>query len=87
MTDLTRQKELSGGQERQRLHRETMNGAWISAVPHRPNSTDLSREKFLDNFCLKFGLIPQDIPMTCDGCGKKFLIDHTLSCPKGCLVV
>ena len=27
--------------------------------------------------------MPQDIPATCDGCGKKFLIDHALSCPKG----
>ena len=31
--------------------------------------------------------MPQDIPATCDGCGKKFLIDHALSCPKGGLVL
>ena len=31
--------------------------------------------------------MPQDIPATCDGCGKKFLIGHALSCPKGGLVL
>ena len=29
----------------------------------------------------------QDIPTTCDGCGKKFSIEHALSCPKGGLVL
>ena len=27
--------------------------------------------------------MPQEIPATCDGCGKKFSIEHALSCPKG----
>ena len=31
--------------------------------------------------------MPQDIPATCDGYGKKFSIDHSLSCPKGGLVL
>ena len=31
--------------------------------------------------------MPQDIPATCDGCGKKFLIEHALSCPKGGIVI
>ena len=31
--------------------------------------------------------MPQDIPATCDGCGKKFSIEHTLSCPNGGLVM
>ena len=31
--------------------------------------------------------MPQDIPATCDGCSKKFLIEHALSCPKGGLVL
>ena len=32
-------------------------------------------------------MMPQDIPATCDSCGKKFLIEHALSCPKGGLVL
>ena len=31
--------------------------------------------------------MPQDIPVTCDSCGKKFSIKHTLSCPKGGIVL
>ena len=31
--------------------------------------------------------MPQYILATCDVCGKRFLIKHTLSCPKGGLVL
>ena len=31
--------------------------------------------------------MPQDIYATCDGCRKKFLIEHALSCPKEGLVL
>ena len=31
--------------------------------------------------------MPQDIPATYDSCGKMFLIEHALSCPKGGLVM
>ena len=34
MADLDRRKEMAGGQESNHLHRETSNGAWISAIPH-----------------------------------------------------
>ena len=43
---LARQKELAGGQERNHIHMATMNGAWLSAVPHCLNSTELSHEEF-----------------------------------------
>ena len=85
--ELTRRKELAGGQERNRLHRATGNGAWLSAVPHFFNCTGLSWEEFQDNLRLRYGLMLQDIPATCDGCGKNFLIKHAISCPKGGLVL
>ena len=81
--ELDRRKELAGGKERNLLHRETSNGAWPSALPHVLNGTELSREEFQDNLRLRYGLMPQDIPTTCNGCGKKFSIEHALSCPKG----
>ena len=31
--------------------------------------------------------MPQDIPATCDDCGKRFLIEHALACPKIGLVL
>ena len=48
---------------------------------------ELSQEELGDNLRLRYGLMPQDIPTTCDGCGKKFSIEHSLSCPKGGLVM
>ena len=85
--EIDMRKEMAGGQERNRLHRAIRNGSWLSAVPHRLNGTELSREKFRDNLRLGYGLMPQDIPATCDGCGKKFSIKHALSLPKGGLVL
>ena len=85
--EVARQKELAGGQERNLLHRSMRNGAWLSAVTHRLNGTELSWEEYRDNICLRYGLIPQDIAVTSDGCGKKFWIKHAISCPKGGLVL
>ena len=38
-------KELAGGQDRKRFHRATRNGAWLSAIPHHINRTELSQEE------------------------------------------
>ena len=70
---------MEEGQDRNRLHRATRNGAWLSTVTHRINGKELSWEKFQDNLRLRYGLILQDIPTTRDGCGKKFSIEHALS--------
>ena len=56
-------------------------------MPHHLNRTELSWEEFRDNLCLRYRLMPQEIPATCDGCGKKSLIDNALSCPKSGLVL
>ena len=87
MAELARQKELAGGQERNRLHRATSNGEWLRAVTHRLNGTELSREEFRYNICLRYGLMTQDIPTTCDACGKKFSTKYALSCPNSGLVM
>ena len=82
-----KRKDQADRQEKNRLHRATSNGAWLSAVRHRLNGTKLSREEFRDNLRLRYGLMPQDIPATCDGYGKKFSIEHALSCPEGGLFI
>ena len=70
-----------------RLHRATRDGELLSSGPHRLSGTYLYQEEFWDNICLIYGLMPQEIPTTCDDCGKKFWIDHALSCPKGGVVL
>ena len=87
MADLARKRKLAGGQDSNRLHRATRNGAWLRAVPPRLNGTELSQEELWYNIRLRYGLIPQDILATCNGCGKNFSIDHAPSCPKGGLVL
>ena len=85
--ELDRQKELAGGQDRNRLHRLTRNGVWLSTVPHCFNSVELSREELRDNLRLRYRLMLQDIPTTCGCCGKRFLIEHSLSFPKGGIIL
>ena len=42
-------KELLGGKLGQRLHIETRNGAWISAVPNRLRGMEEYNEELQDN--------------------------------------
>ena len=69
LSDIFKLQEQAGDQDKNRLHMEMRNGAWLSAVTHLLNGTELSREEFRDNLCLRYGLMPQDIPATCNGCG------------------
>ena len=50
-----KRQELAEGQERDRFHRATRNGAWLSSVPHCLNGTELSWEEFRDNLRLRYG--------------------------------
>ena len=61
LSEVFRRKDQAEGRERNRLHRATRNGAWLSAVPHHHNSIELSREKFRDNLRLRYGLMPQAV--------------------------
>ena len=87
LAEIFKRHEQEGCQEKNRLHRATRNGVWISAIPNRLNGKELSWEEFWDNIRIIYGLMPQDIPATCNGCGKKFSIENALSCPKGGLVL
>ena len=46
MSELFERKEQVGRQEKNRLHRAMRNGAWLSAVPHCLNGTELSWDEF-----------------------------------------
>ena len=87
MACLARQKELVGGQDRNLLRRSTINGVWLSTIPHCLNGMELSWEELRYNLRLRYRLMDKDIPATCDGYSKKFSIKHSLLCPKGGLVL
>ena len=53
LSDLFERQEQAVQQEKNRLHRATRNGAWLSAITHLLNGTELSREEFWDNLCLR----------------------------------
>ena len=81
------QKKLMDRSELNGLRRATENGAWLTAIPNCLNGTELSREEFQDNLLLWYGIVPLNLPVDCDGCGKNFLVPHDSSCPKGGLVL
>jgi hypothetical protein len=69
-----------------RMRRSKETGAWLTLTPNTLNGTELSEEEFRDNLRLRFGLQPLSLPEECDGCSKKFSVDHALSCKRGGLV-
>ena len=44
-------------------------------------------KEFRDNIHFKYGIIPLNLPSDYDRCGKKFTVEHDLSCPIGGLVL
>ena len=67
--------------------KKTRNVTWLSAIPHRLNVSELSQEELWHNIFLRYGMMTQDIPATCNGFNKKFSIDHGLPCLKGGIVL
>ena len=60
---------------------------WITAIPDRLNGTELSWEESQYNLLLWYGILPLNLLTDCDGYANKFLVPHTLSCPKEGLVL
>ena len=86
-TLLSRQKDLSDGVVLNHIRRAMANGAWITAIPHCLNVTELSCEDFQDNLLLRYIIVLLNVPTEFDGCSKKFLFPYALSCAKGRLVL
>ena len=57
------------------------------AIPNQINGTELSREEFQDNLLPRYVILPLNLTIDSDGCGKKFLVPRNLSCSKGGLVL
>ena len=84
---LWRRKEMVDGMGLNRLRLETDNWAWLTAIPHCLNGTELSWEEFQDNLLLWYSIVPLNPPTHCNGYSNKFLFPHDLSFPKGGLVL
>ena len=84
---LTRRKDMTDRAGLSFLRWAMENGTWLTVITQSLNGTELSREEFQDNIFLRYGIVPLNLPTDCDGCGKRFLVPHDLSCPKGGLVL
>ncbi|EJK58078.1 hypothetical protein THAOC_21822 [Thalassiosira oceanica] len=60
---------------------------FLTVRPSRRDGTELERDEFRDAVLLRMGLVPKNLPKTCDGCGATFTVEHALTCKKGGLVV
>ncbi len=69
-----------------RLDQMGKTGAWLLATPNCFEGTELSREEFQDNLAICYGLRPRGLLERCNGCNDPFLVEHGLSCKKGCCV-
>ncbi len=56
--------------------------SWLTALPIEEFGFTLYKRAFQDALALRYNWQPQNCPATC-GCGARFSIEHSLSCPKG----
>ena len=66
-----------------RRAKEFSTGAWLSALPSEKNGTVLSAQEFRDGLAMRYSKPLLQLPGLCDGCGKRFSLDHGLNCPNG----
>eukprot|EP00957_Ditylum_brightwellii_P032354 2450946-Ditylum_brightwellii.AAC.1 len=59
---------------------------WISVVPCTANTSVLSRDKSCDMVLLWYQITSKDLPIVCNGCGKKHNLHPALQCKKGGLI-
>ena len=62
-------------------------GTWLSVLPSTVHGTELSAQEFGDAILLWYGIIPPNLPATCNGCEAGFILQHALGCKKGGLVI
>ena len=55
---------------------------WLSTLPIEEHGFALHKGGFRDALCLRYGWQPTLLPSQCV-CGKKFYVEHALTCPRG----
>ena len=68
------------------VSRAPITGLWLSTVPSATNGTELATVEFRDALALRYGNIPADLPLICDGCGQQNSVSHSLDCKHGGLI-
>ena len=56
--------------------------SWVTAEPSSQMQMVLNKSDFRDAFCIRYGLQPDGLPLTCV-CGAANTIDHAMMCPAG----
>ena len=64
------------------LSTEKGSSSWLSALPIAEHGFALHKSAFRDAICLRYGWHPSNMPLQCT-CGKKFSVEHALSCSHG----
>ena len=64
------------------LAQEKGSSVWLTSLPIHKFSFALHKHAFQDALALRYNWQPLQAPSVC-GCGTKFSIEHSLSCPKG----
>eukprot|EP00957_Ditylum_brightwellii_P027239 2059688-Ditylum_brightwellii.AAC.1 len=78
---------LSPDLKRGLKERATEGGGWLNMMPRYKNRNVLGQQEFQDGLLLRYMSKPQDLPTHCDGCGKKFSLQHALDCKTGGLII
>ena len=55
---------------------------WLTALPLTSHGFDLTRRKFHDGLCLRYGWEPSNLPSSCS-CGQRFGLERALTCRRG----
>ena len=56
--------------------------SWLTTLPLKPENYNLNKREFYDSLSLRYRWTPKYLPSKCP-CGKRFDVDHAMSCMKG----
>ena len=70
------------------LHRIMRGGAsgWLTVISLHEEGYKMSATQFRDQLAICYHHEPSGLPVSCDGCGAPFSLQHGLDCAKGGLV-
>ena len=64
------------------IERQHETGAWLNCFPFARLGMTLSAQEFRSGLSMRYDLTLDDLPLSCDGCGKKYSTRHAFKCHK-----